>query len=295
MPFFTKSRNDGIYVRGEAAHGMIMPHIMCTRTESVVYFPLELCAESTMDYIDRQRAKGVRITLFNIVLAALARTAHEYPKINRFITGRRLYLHNNFEVAYVIKRRMSLEGEEAPIKIAFSPSENLFASSQKMNERRSEVKHGSVEDTDKIIALLACLPRFMMRAVVSGAKCLDYFGMLPRSFTDDLPFYSSVFISHVGSIGADAPYHHLFEMGTCSIFITLGKVYDKLVLTDDGTVRNAKYVNLRATIDERICEGYYLARALDRFKELIANPALLEVAYSEKDKTPTPLVRQTAL
>ncbi len=291
MPLFTKSRNDGIYVQGEAAHGLIMPHIMCTRTESVVYFPLELCVESTMSYIDSHRAKGVRVTLFNIVLAAIARTAYEFPNINRFIAGRRLYLHNSFEAGYVIKRRMSLEGDDSNIKLAFLPTENLFDCAQKMNVRRSEIKRGELDESDELVAIFSHLPRFAMRLAASAVKVLDYFGMLPRAFTDGLPFFASVFISHVGSIGADAPYHHLFEMGTCSIFITLGRVYDKLILTGDGAVRNAKFVNIRATVDERICEGYYLVRALDRFKELVTNPALLEVAYSEKEKA---LMRQTA-
>ncbi|MFA9379804.1 MAG: 2-oxo acid dehydrogenase subunit E2 [Acetanaerobacterium sp.] len=279
MSLFTKQRGDGTYVRSREAFSKLMPHIMNTRAESVVYYPIEINVENALRYMDRKRAEGIRITLFNIVLAAIARTAMEYPKINRFVAGHRLYMHNGFQAAYVAKRQMTIEGDESLVKITFTHDDTLFDSADRMNVRRREVKKGAQEDVDRLIVFLSHLPRFMLRIVAFFLEQFEYFDMLPRDFTESLPYYCSVFASNLGSIGADAPFHHLYERGTCSIFLTLGRTFDKLVLEPDGRVRSAKHANIRATIDERICDGFYLTRALNRFQVLLANPELLEASY----------------
>lgn len=259
-----------------------MPHIMRTRTQSLVFYPIELNVENALRYLDEKRAQGIKMTLFNLVLAAIARTAMEYPKINRFVAGRRLYAHKEFLAAYVVKRQMTLEGDDSLVKILFGPEHTLFDTATDMNERRREVKKGSQEGVDKIIVFFSKLPRFALCMVASLIDVLEFYDMLPRSFTESLPYYCSVFASNLGSIGADAPYHHLYEWGTCSIFLTLGRTFDKLVLDEDGSVRNAKHVNIRATIDERICDGFYLSRALDRFSKLMQDPAQLETTFCNR-------------
>lgn len=282
MPLFTKRRHDGTYIKGREAYSRLVPHIMPTRSESVVFYPIELNVENALRYMDEKRAQGIKLTLFNIVLAAIARTAMEYPKINRFVAGRRLYAHNDFTVAYVIKRQMTLEGDDSLVKIPFTPEQTLFETAANMNERRREVKKGSQEGVDKLIVFFSKLPRIFLCWISSFIELLEFFGLVPRALSDSLPFYCSVFGSNLGSIGADAPFHHLYEWGTCSIFLTLGKTFDKLVLDEDGTVRYAKHANIRATIDERICDGFYLSRALDRFAQLMQNPEQLETSYADQ-------------
>lgn len=259
-----------------------MPHIMRTRTQSLVFYPIELNVENALRYLDEKRAQGIKMTLFNLVLAAIARTAMEYPKINRFVAGRRLYAHKEFLAAYVVKRQMTLEGDDSLVKILFGPEHTLFDTATDMNERRREVKKGSQEGVDKIIVFFSKLPRFALCMVASLIDVLEFYDMLPRSFTESLPYYCSVFASNLGSIGADAPYHHLYEWGTCSIFLTVGRTFDKLVLDEDGTVRNAKHANIRTTIDERICDGFYLSRALERFSNLLQNPEQLETSFCNR-------------
>ena len=47
-------------------------------------------------------------------------------------------------------------------------------------------------------------------------------------------------------------------------------------------LRPAKHANIRTTIDERICDGFYLSRALDRFSKLMQDPAQLEITYDNR-------------
>ena len=47
-------------------------------------------------------------------------------------------------------------------------------------------------------------------------------------------------------------------------------------------LRSAKHANIRTTIDERICDGFYLSRALDRFSKLMQDSAQLETTFHNR-------------
>ena len=70
-----------------------------------------------------------------------------------------------------------------------------------------------------------------------------------------LPFYSSLFISHLGSIGADAPFHHLYEFGTTSVFHDHWSNLPKSISGKDNGVEWRRMVDIAVTIDGRICDA----------------------------------------
>ncbi len=48
MPPFTKRRHDGTYIQGREAYSKLLPHIMRTRTESLVFYPIEINVEKAL-------------------------------------------------------------------------------------------------------------------------------------------------------------------------------------------------------------------------------------------------------
>ena len=91
-----------------------------------------------------------------------------------------------------------------------------------------------------------------------------------------IPFYSTIFVSHLGTVGADSAIHHLYEMGTCSIFCVIGKQRDIPERDDDGGVTWTKGIDLSMTLDERICDGYYFVKSLRLMERYLRDPWLLE-------------------
>ena len=86
----------------------------------------------------------------------------------------------------------------------------------------------------------------------------------------------SAYVTNVGSIGIDAPFHHMYEWGTTSLFAALGKIQKDYMIDDKGNAKITDVVNINFTIDERIVDGIYMAKALDGFKKYMENPSLLE-------------------
>ena len=78
-----------------------------------------------------------------------------------------------------------------------------------------------------------------------------------------------------GSVGLEAAYHHLYEYGTIPIFVTVGRIGRVPVVLEDGSVASRESFALRYTYDERVEDGFYAARALERLKALLEDPAQL--------------------
>jgi pyruvate/2-oxoglutarate dehydrogenase complex dihydrolipoamide acyltransferase (E2) component len=92
---------------------------------------------------------------------------------------------------------------------------------------------------------------------------------------DAIPLYTSVYLVNAGSIGIDAPFHHLYEHGSASVFVAIGRVVKEPVVDERGEVVARSCVNLVHTLDERASDGFYFARTAEVFRRLVADPGLL--------------------
>jgi len=97
------------------------------------------------------------------------------------------------------------------------------------------------------------------------------------------PLFSSAYFANLGSIGLDAVYHHLYEWGTVSAFVVIGKVYSKELW--HGTTRTRqRYINFKITFDERMADGFVFAKAGSAFYKLLSRPELLDLSEEELKK-----------
>ena len=275
---FTKKRPDGTYIKNLHFFTRLMPYIMPTRTESVIFFVQEFDITKTLEYVNKRKAelKESKISMFFIILYAAIRVIAQRPKMNRFVSGFRYYQRNRIMFNFVAKRDLSDEGEEINVTMSFSPFLSLEEFCKKINNYVLSLKKGSSSDAEKLNSFLTHLPRFCIKFLFGFVKFLDYHNALPKSVIDSLPFYSTVFFANVGSVGIDAPFHHNFEIGNCGIFCAIGKIRKENCLKADGTAELRDKVKITFTFDDRITDGIYCARAVDMVRDLVENPEKLE-------------------
>src|SRR5512133_2660425 len=222
MPHFTK----------------ILPYLMPTRAESVIYFEQDFDVTETLAYVAAANAKRVpgkrHLSFFQVFLCAAVRSLALRPKLNRFVSGYRYYRRNQIIFNFVAKREMTDEGGEINVNLSFSPRETLASVVEKVSSYVSRIKRGGSSDADSLNAFLARLPRFILRMIIKVLFWLDYHNGLPASFVKGMPFFSTVFFTNVGSVGIDAPFHHNFEFGTCGLFIAIGLIRSVNVIDKDG-------------------------------------------------------------
>ena len=114
----------------------------------------------------------------------------------------------------------------------------------------------------------------MIRTAYPFYKFMDEHGLMTASYMRKEPLYSSAFFANVGTFEMDAGYHHLYEVGTTSIFMVVGYIKDQAV-TENGRVVCRPVFPIKVTVDERMEDGFYLGRCMKYFVDGLENPEKL--------------------
>ncbi|MDR1078984.1 MAG: 2-oxo acid dehydrogenase subunit E2 [Propionibacteriaceae bacterium] len=254
----------------------LFPYLMKGRNDSIAYYPLTIEVDDLLAYIERKAGTDEAITFFQAILLALTKILRQRPWLNRYIIGRRLYQRHDVVLGFIARRQLTEDSHETNVLVRIPPEDSRRQAIDKITGRIHEAKSGSVKADDKVITALMRLPRSLLRIFVRLVEWWDFYVDTPGFLRGVDPMRCSAYIANVGSVGLGAPYHHLFEWGTCSIFITIGRIEPKVLVGEDGqpTVRRA--VDLRIALDERIADGFYDARALELFTQYLRDPELLE-------------------
>jgi hypothetical protein len=267
------NRPDGMLVRDVPPTRAIMPYLMKRRNESAVYFTQEVdltaVAPALADFRERY---DQHVTVFHVVLAALARTLHERPGINRFVAGGRIYQRRGVQMSWAAKQRLDDGAPLVVVKREFPMDEKFLDLVRDIDGRDDHARVDGDAATDRELRAILALPGVARRAVLAGVQTADSFGMLPRWFIEGDPMYASAFLANLGSIHLDAPFHHLYEYGTIGLFCAIGPAEEVPVLAADGRTGLQPRVTLRLTYDERLADGFYAHRSLERFQQLLEDP-----------------------
>ncbi|MBN2652399.1 MAG: 2-oxo acid dehydrogenase subunit E2 [Spirochaetales bacterium] len=277
-----KNRVDGTFLKIRGLD-RLMPFFMKKRSESLIFFEQEIDVSKAFTYIKEKNAAmpaGKRKhTFFQLYIAALVRTIALRPRLNRFVMNKRYYQRNQMTVSFIIKKTLSDHGDEVNMVVPFSPYDTFDTVSDKVLAAVQEAKSEAASTVnERDVRIFSALPNWMIGIVFWGINFLDRHNLIPKAAVNNLPFYSSVFLTNVGSINIDAPFHHNYEMGTTSFLIAIGKFKKQNYIDDDGSVKTRHYVTVRYTHDDKVADGVYCARALNLIKHYVENPEKLDVA-----------------
>ena len=278
-------RNDGKRIKTIDPVMRLVPHIMPERSDAQVWTVLDVNCEHLDSFIFEKRRLGDRYSYMHLVIAAIVRVLALRPKLNRFIMNGRIFKRNDIQVSLAVKKSLTDTADETTIKITFKGTETV-SEIRDMIEKEvlTNAKGSAVNGTDKTAKILTMVPNFLIKMAVGFLKFLDKHGMLPKSILNVSPFHTSVFITNMKSIKMSYVVHHIYNFGTTSLFLGMGKEsYEPVVLdAESHTFGVAKIMKVGAIIDERICDGLYNANSLREFKRIIENPWLLETPLDAK-------------
>jgi len=272
-------------LRGLDPMHVMMPYMFGKRTanEAVLGEVMDLTAVDK--YLDAKNAQNpeFKYTWFHFIAAAIAKAMYLRPKMNYFIAGGHYYEHDSIQIAFNIKRKFADEAEEAMAKFVLntegdSPLEQVHTYVHKMVTKvRGENKKVGVDD---ILKMVSYLPGPLFRLLAWTLKKMEFYGIYPKALAVDDPAYSSAYLTNLGSIKMNADYHHLFDWGTVSFFVTIGERKCIPFYNEDGTYDMRNTIKLGLTIDERIADGYYFAKTLRLLRKIFQNPELLDLPAS---------------
>lgn len=274
-------RWDAYRLRGLDPVHVMMPYMFGDRTSNEAVLGEVMDLTEVDKYLAKKNAQNpeFKYTWFHFITAAISKAILLRPKMNYFIAGGRYYERKKIQVAFNVKRQFSDDAEESMAKFVLdpeggSPMEQVHDYVHKfVTKVRKENQNVGVDD---MLKFLSHLPRFAWRIMSWALKRMEYYGIYPKSLAIDDPCYSSAYLTNLGSIKMNADYHHLFNWGTISFFVTIGEKKMRPYFKEDGSYEMRNTIKLGLTIDERIADGYYFAKTLRLVRKIFQNPELLD-------------------
>lgn len=277
-------RCDGRKLRTLQPMNRLMPYIMKKRSDALNTFADKI-EVSKADTLCRQKVlEGkTNFSFLHVLLAAYLRVITQRPAVNRFISGQKVYARNEIVFVMTIKKEMSLSAPDTVIKVKFDPNDTLDEVYEKFNAVATDAIASLDKQTsfDKLMKLFNLIPGFVLRFIVWTVENLDYIGWLPKGFMDLLPFYGSMIVTSMGSLGINPIYHHIYDFGNLPVFLSYGRKRTAYEYDKRGVLIKKRYIDLKAVTDERICDGFYFASSFKYFKKIVENPDILETRPTE--------------
>ncbi len=269
---------DGVEVPCTDPITYMMPYIMPRRSDSLIFFNFRLELAKMEAFIRSHQEEMPGLALYHVVFAIIVRCCAEIPQVNRFVSRGRVYQRDRVRLAMTIKKSLSVDAPEGIITPTFEKNSSLkeiFEITKKELEMAIAELDNPQNDVDKLCSVLKKLPGFLLRFIAKWLFRLDERGRLPKSLVNALPFHSSFYVTNVGSIGLPVIYHHLYEFGTVSGFVAIGKKETDTSANRDGEIVRKKVLPMKMVMDERICDGYTFGKAYKLIMKCFEHPEIL--------------------
>lgn len=267
-------RADGKRIKNADPMYTVGAYIMSKRVDSMNMVTVDIPLDPIKKYIAKRRE--YKISHLALVISAYLRTAAEYPALNRFVVNKKIYARNEFAVGMVVLKPDD-DGHGTMSKMYFDYEDTIFDVQRKIDEFIEKNRQsGQTNSTDDIIKKLLKVPG-LCNVGVGLFKFLDKHGILPKKIIDASPFHMSLGITNLASIRTNHIYHHTYEFGTTSVFISMGNPRYVIKMKEEKPIFE-RCIPLGVVMDERICSGSYFAIAFRRVSEYLKNPELLEEA-----------------
>ena len=271
-----KDRYDGWRVEKVDAVFRVIPYFLRTRIDAQNLFEERIPIAHLEQFVKDNKEQIPGLSIMHIIIAALVRLISQRPSLNRFVVWNKIFARKHFNFSIVVKRSLTDEGEETLIKPEFDLNDTIADVVNKIQiELDNNKKIGQQNSSDKISKLMGLMPDFLLRFVVWCLFWLDKIGFLPKIIYRASQWHCSIFLTNIGSIGVESIYHHLYEFGTCSMFVAMGKKSRENIIEKDGDVSEQKSIALKFVLDERICDGFYYASSMRQLNKILLDPSVL--------------------
>ena len=286
-------RCDGKKVKNLNIIDKAEPFFMPQRIDAVNYTSVKINCSKMDEFIARERRNGNSYSYMHIVMCAIVRILYTRNKLNRFIMRGSIYQRNEITISMDVKKKLEDEGDQVTLKFHFTGRESLQEVKTIVEtDIANNIKQEDVDSTTKVAGKLVKLPDFMFRWFMAIARWADRHGLLGKKIIDASPFHTSCFFTNLKSIKLGYIYHHLYNFGTTTMFMSMGKEKVEPYVVNNKEITLAKVLTLGVSLDERVADGLYMGKCLKLLQDFLTNPDALLEALPDDGSIPKKLVKK---
>ena len=277
-------RRDGKKIRDLNGMMYVMTDIKRKRADREVYIDYPIDVTELLKYKEKLgKKKDIHVTIFHLFSTGIAKVIYNRPQLNIFIMNGKFYQRNDVVLSFVAKTEFTDTAEELMQMLKVEENDNIFTLSEKISGNVKKARASSQTGGDKLVSFVGHMPKIFRRPIVSIFQFLDRHDLLPADLANELLYYSTVILSNIGAIGCTGGiYHNITDFGTNSILATMGKIYKKEIVKEDGSKEIRDFCDFGMTLDEGIADGFYMIKSMQLFQYIMNNPKLLEVPIIKK-------------
>ena len=236
------------------------------RCDSAVYMNRKLDVTEFVKYMKKLKKEHEHVTFFHGLVFLLGKTLYSRPKMNYYVQDRKMFMHDDVSIAFVAKEKFEDDSVELLTVVKIAEDATVLDISDYVYEKVKKIRSANHGGLDNFVDKVGNLPNIIRVPLIELLKFMDRKGCLPKSLVEDNLYYSSAIVSNLGTFKTGAIYHNLTNFGTASSLITFGEIVEE----------NGKYMmEIGATIDERIADGFYFVKALKLLEYMFKNPEVL--------------------
>ncbi len=250
--------------------------------DSRIYGIFDADVSNIVDYIEKEKQKGRRLTITHFVTAAVARALYEdVPDINCFVRRGHVVYRKDADVfvtvnvkgkdmtGLIVRRAQDLSvGEIADIVV----------------EKAARKRNGEESGAFASKGILSKIPWPFRRMLFVIIKLWIFDLGLPFPFLK-IPAdpFGSIMITNIGSFGLSYGMVALFPIGKIPAVVTMGEIVDKPVVID-GAIQIRKMLPLTGTFDHRIVDGAQAGILTMGVVKRLKDPQMLDSPNLHADK-----------
>ncbi len=275
-------RRDGRILRSLSAAQRFSAYIVKKRSESSARISDSLELGLAENWLRDKRTEGYKgMGALHLFIAAYVRTVSEFPGINRFVAGRRVYSRFDIDIIVPVLRARTTESDTVYVKMRFSPMDTVLDIYNALNDAVREVRSGDTDRALKVAERYMRAPRPALQFGLGIMRFLDFIDKIPQRLLDISPFHGSLMISDMGIVGIPPVLHSLSNFGNLTLSLSLGARRRATELNDSGVIVANKYIDYHINCDSRVCDMNYFAEAFKRMQHYLDNPTMLELPPEE--------------
>ncbi|MCB9762827.1 MAG: 2-oxo acid dehydrogenase subunit E2 [Alphaproteobacteria bacterium] len=241
----------------------MLAYVTPSRLHATVTFTQRLDLNAAQAWLAQQsEARGRRLSFLHLHLAAVGRTLHRHPRLNRYCTGTRFFQREEVLLAVSAKKQLVDGARVVLLKLAMAEDDSPWAVAERLDAQLQPARDGETLTQETENALLLRLGP-LLPPLLRLAMWLDRRHWLPGWLVDPDPMFASMVVANLGSVGLEVANHHLYEWGNCPFFAVIGRI------SEDG------FVEVSYSFDERVEDGLACALALEELRGVIERPGVV--------------------